>query len=182
LLVPIGALRADAGDDALLVRMRQGGLLLMIRHAEAPGTYDPPQFRIDDCASQRNLSLDGRAEASRLGAAFRRLKIPVSQVLSSEWCRCRDTAQLAFGGYVSAPMLNSLSPDSNGASRQIGEMRAAAGRVSPGSGANVVWVTHSFNIQPFAGVMVATTDVVVLRPVAPDRLELAGVLHGLGRQ
>jgi phosphohistidine phosphatase SixA len=151
----------------------------MIRHAEAPGTYDPPQFRLDDCASQRNLSPDGRAEASRLGDTFRRLKIPVSQVLTSEWCRCRDTAQLAFGGYAFAPMLNSLHPDSTVASRQIGEMRAAAGRITPG--ANAVWVTHNFNIQPFAGAMVATTDVVVVRPVATDRLELVGILRGLGR-
>ena len=150
----------------------------MIRHAYAPGAYDPPDFRLDDCANQRNLSEDGRAEAVRLGAAFRRLNIPFLQVLSSAWCRCRDTARLAFGDYQTAAMLNLVRPGTDEAKRQIEEMRVAAQRARPGS--NLVFVTHNFNIQPFSGSMVSTTDVVVLRPVA-GRLELVGVIEGLGK-
>lgn len=166
-------------DEALLAKLREGGYVLMIRHAYAPGSYDPPDFRLADCSAQRNLSEEGRAEAVRLGAAFRRLNIPVSQVLSSAWCRCIETARLAFGDYQLAAMLNLVRSGSDEAKRQIEEMRVAGNRVRAGS--NLVFVTHNFNIQPFSGRMVSTTDVVVLRPAAAGRLELVAIIEGLGK-
>jgi len=176
--LPGTATSASTAHEALLGQLRQGGYVLMIRHAVAPGTFDPPGFRVEDCATQRNLSAVGRDEARRLGASFVRLKIPVSRVLSSEWCRCRDTAQLAFGAYETTTVLNSLRADSAAAPQQIEGMQRLGVAVRPG--ANLVLVTHNFNIQPFSGVMVPTSGVVVLRPGPKGGFEFVGTLEGLG--
>src|SRR5947207_568298 len=95
-LVVLGAAPA-AADDALWDLMKRGGQVILMRHANAPGIFDPPGMRFDDCRTQRNLDEQGRAEARRIGAAFRALSIPVDDVRSSRWCRCMDTAKLAFG-------------------------------------------------------------------------------------
>ena len=96
-------------DEALWAQLRAGGLVVFIRHADTdPGVGDPPGFRLDDCKSQRNLSAAGREQARRLGEVFRRERVPVAQVLSSEWCRCRDTATLAFERYEPWAALNNL--------------------------------------------------------------------------
>jgi hypothetical protein len=85
-----GAAASEAGWEALT---RPGAVALM-RHALAPGTGDPPQFTLGDCATQRNLDGRGRAQAQRIGEAFRDRGIAVDRVLTSEWCRCRETAEL----------------------------------------------------------------------------------------
>ncbi|MFN0164057.1 MAG: histidine phosphatase family protein, partial [Burkholderiales bacterium] len=77
--------------------LRSGGVVLLIRHASAPGTGDPPGFRLDDCATQRNLSDAGRFEARALGERLKKLGVTNAEVLTSQWCRCRETARLAFG-------------------------------------------------------------------------------------
>ena len=84
-------------DDALWTLLKGGGHVLMFRHATAPGTFDPPGMRLDNCATQRNLDEQGREEARPIGEAFRARAIPVDLVLSSRWCRCTETAKLAFG-------------------------------------------------------------------------------------
>src|SRR3954452_15796974 len=78
--------------------LKEGGQVVLIRHAlTTPGAGDPPGMQLDDCSTQRNLSEEGREHARQLGAAFRARSISVGRVLSSPWCRCMDTAQLAFG-------------------------------------------------------------------------------------
>jgi broad specificity phosphatase PhoE len=95
LLAPVVmSTRSWAADWSALAR---GGTVALIRHARAPGTGDPAGFRLDACSTQRNLSEDGRAQAGRLGQAFRDNAVPVGRVLSSRWCRALDTARLAFG-------------------------------------------------------------------------------------
>ena len=87
--------------------------MLLIRHAAThPGIGDPPGFRLAVCSTQRNLSDRGKREAHALGEAFRRRGIPLGPVLSSRWCRCLDTARLAFGRVEQAPMLDSMFRDS----------------------------------------------------------------------
>jgi urease accessory protein UreF len=81
----------------LLAQMRQGRLLLFMRHANAPGVGDPENFRIEECATQRNLSERGRTQAMEVGARLRREGVAWKSVQSSRWCRCLDTARLAFG-------------------------------------------------------------------------------------
>ncbi len=117
-------------DDALWAKLRGGGLVVMIRHATAPGNGDPPGFKLDDCATQRNLSEEGREEARRIGAAFKRERVPVEEVFSSEWCRCRETAALAFGRYTAWPAINSFFSDRAQEARQTAEVRAAAARIA----------------------------------------------------
>src|SRR5206468_1235478 len=86
------------GDETLWTLLRDGGHVILLRHAATDRTFgDPPGFRLDDCSTQRNLIDEGRAQAKRLGAALRARAVPVGRVLSSQWCRCLETARLAFG-------------------------------------------------------------------------------------
>src|SRR5512141_654229 len=80
--------RPASAEDAVWDALRGGGKIVVLRHASTePGLGDPPGFRLDDCATQRNLSEAGRAEARRIEAAFVRRAVPVARVLSSRWCR-----------------------------------------------------------------------------------------------
>lgn len=172
LLLLLFAAPAQA-DDALWAKLRGGGFIVMIRHATAPGTGDPPGFKLDDCTTQRNLSADGREEARRIGAAFKRERVPVEEVFSSEWCRCRETAALAFGRYVAWPAINSFFGDRAREPQQTAEVRAAAARIA--KRANLVLVTHQVNISAVSGVYPASGEMIVLQP-AGDRLEVVGRL------
>src|SRR5437867_11407563 len=89
---------AHAGDGDPWTELRRGGLTLLMRHGSTlPGLGDPPGFRLGDCATQRNLSPVGRDEARRVGERLARERVRVARVYTSPWCRCRDTATLAFG-------------------------------------------------------------------------------------
>src|SRR5438128_491577 len=88
---------AHAGDGGLWTELRRGGLALLMRHGSTlPGLGDPPGFRVADCATQRNLSPEGRDEARRVGERLKHERVRVAHVYTSPWCRCRDTAMLAF--------------------------------------------------------------------------------------
>jgi phosphohistidine phosphatase SixA len=165
--------RADA---ALWAQLRAGGLVLLVRHAETdPGAGDPPGFRLEDCATQRNLNAAGRDQARRFGEALRRERVPVERVLSSEWCRCRDTATLAFGRYEPWPALNNLFGRAENEPAQTRALRERAG-AHRGAG-NLVLVTHGATILPIAGVNPAQGEIVVMRPAGAGRLELLGRLR-----
>ena len=140
------------------------GAIVLFRHATAPGVGDPPGFKADDCATQRNLDDRGRAEARRLGDQFRSRKIPVGAVLASQWCRTRDTARLAFGTQArDEPAFNSFFQQSAAArDAQTVQARALLARWR-GPGALVV-VTHQVNITALTGVGAASAEGVVVRP------------------
>src|SRR5437868_3861326 len=97
LLLLLAASNAHA-TDAMWEALRAPGSVVVMRHSYAPGTFDPPTARLDDCSTQRNLDDSGRAQARRVGDEFRRHGIGVGTILSSPRCRCLDTARLAFGG------------------------------------------------------------------------------------
>lgn len=131
------SVRAEASLPALA---RQGGVLL-IRHASTqPGLGDPPGFMLGQCSTQRNLSEAGRAEARAMGEWFRRHGLRPQAVLSSAWCRCLDTAQLALGRAESWPALNSTFAGQGQPDRQLSEIRERL-RTRP-VGELEVWVTH----------------------------------------
>jgi broad specificity phosphatase PhoE len=160
-------------DEALWSQLRSGGFVVFIRHGLTdPGVGDPPGFRLGDCKTERNLNAAGRAEAKRVGEAFKREKVPVAQVLSSEWCRCRDTATIAFGAYEVWPALNNLfgRPENLEAQRRAMLERASRFR-GPG---NLVLVTHGSTVVPVAGVSPGTAEMVVMKPAGPGKLELVG--------
>jgi phosphohistidine phosphatase SixA len=146
--------------------LRAGGMVVLIRHALAPGTGDPLGFVLEDCATQRNLSDEGRAQAARLGEAFQANRVAVGRVLSSGWCRCVETAALAFGAVEVWPPLHSFFADHGTAPSQTTETRAAVATwTGPGT---LVMVTHQVNITALTGIVPGSGEVILLMP-APDR-------------
>ena len=101
------SVKADLNKD-LLKQLKDGGKLIFIRHAYAPGSGDPDNFNLNDCSTQRNLSEEGKKQAEHIGKFFRDKKIKIDKVLSSEWCRCKDTAKYAFKNFKTLKALNSF--------------------------------------------------------------------------
>lgn len=153
---------ASAAEEAWSI-LRQGGAVAIMRHARAPGTGDPPQFRLDDCSTQRNLSAEGREQARRIGQRFAAEGIAVDRVLSSRWCRALDTARLAFGERVeSFEPLNSFFSERDRADGQTAAARRLIGAWrGPGT---LVLVTHQVNITALTGIFPAEGEILVLAP------------------
>jgi broad specificity phosphatase PhoE len=162
-----------AADDAIWTLLKAGGQVVLFRHATAPGTYDPPRMRLDDCATQRHLDETGREEARRIGAAFRSRAIPVATVLSSRWCRYMETARLAFGRVQHWEPIDGARPGSVLGARTAEVRRMVS---TPFTGGNVVLVTHGFNIRSLTGISVASGEMVVLTPRGNEAFEIAGRL------
>ena len=101
------SIKADLNKN-LLNKLEDGGKLIFIRHAYAPGSGDPDNFNLNDCSTQRNLSNKGREQAKYIGEFFKKNKIKIDKVLSSEWCRCKDTAKIAFKDFSTNIFLNSF--------------------------------------------------------------------------
>ena len=155
--------QAAEGDDAARL-LAEGGAVAAFRHTLAPGTFDPPGFKIGDCSTQRNLSDEGRAQARQLGAWFKARQLRPAQVRSSPWCRCVDTANLAFGATTVWPALGSPAEQPAEARRaQQHTLRAALQLASQQRGAFEVWVTHMFVINDLAQVALAPGEGLVLR-------------------
>lgn len=166
-----------AADDgpALWTLLKGGGQVVLMRHASTdPATGDPPGFRLDDCTTQRNLSAAGREEARRIGAAFRARGIPVGRVLSSRWCRCFETARLAFDAVEPWPALDSFFGDRTRVPQQTEAVRALAGERPPSG--NLILVTHGFNIRALLGILPAPGEMVILTPQGNGAFLVAGRL------
>ncbi len=144
------ALAADS-PDAVAALLRRGGCVVAFRHALAPGTFDPPQFKLGDCGTQRNLNDEGRAQARRIGAWFRQQQLVPSAVRSSPWCRCIDTATLAFGNATPWPALGSPRGATEGTNQDsLNALRQALQRVRARPGTFEAWVTHMFVLSDLA--------------------------------
>ena len=100
-------IKADS-DNQILDNLKKGGNLIFIRHAYAPGGGDPDNFDIKDCSTQRNLNDEGREQSKKIGVFFKENDIPISLVISSEWCRCKETAYIAFKDFETKDFLNSF--------------------------------------------------------------------------
>jgi phosphohistidine phosphatase SixA len=149
--------------DAAAWDQLQPGSILLIRHANAPGISDPDGFKLNDCASQRNLDDNGRAQARRIGEQLRRHGVKVTAVLTSQWCRTRDTAELAFPGLVRDDAnFNSFYEAS---ALEKPQTAAALATLSAWRGPGVlVVVSHQVNITAVTGIYPASGEGVVLRP------------------
>ena len=101
------SVKADLNKN-LVNELEKGGKLIFIRHAYAPGGGDPNNFNLNDCSTQRNLNDAGRKQAEQIGKFFRKNKIKIDKVLSSEWCRCKETAKIAFKNFSTNSFLNSF--------------------------------------------------------------------------
>lgn len=171
--------RLAAADRDLWPRLREGACVLLIRHALTdPGIGDPPGFRLAECSTQRNLSAQGRRDAHAIGSALRTRGIPVGPVLSSRWCRCLDTARLAFGRVEAAPMFDSIFRDSASAARaKVREVLARIAQYKDSGGQpNLVLVTHDVNIRALVNEYAAPGDILVVRP-GHGKLEFLGRLR-----
>jgi phosphohistidine phosphatase SixA len=168
----IGSARAD---EALWRRLAVGGHVVLLRHATTtPGVGDPTGFRLDDCVTQRNLTEAGREESRRIGAAFKARAIPVGRVLSSPWCRCLETARLAFGSAEPWEPLNSLFADRTRQAEQTRTFRALAG--DKRGTENTILVTHGANIVAFVGVSPAMAEMVIVTPQGNGTFTVTGRL------
>ena len=132
-------------------KLLEGGHTILLRHALAPGTGDPANFKLDDCSTQRNLSEDGRQQAQRIGARLAARTIKVDVVMTSEWCRAKDTARLAFPRVkiVTTPALNSFFADPSSKTEQTAATIKLI-QLFEGSG-NQLMVTHQVNILAITG-------------------------------
>jgi phosphohistidine phosphatase SixA len=156
-------------DEAGLAALKAGGHVTMIRHgATTPGAGDPLGFKLEDCATQRNLTEEGRAESRRLGALLRANEIRIDRVFSSAWCRCIETAELIDAGPVEKePALDNLYGRPQNRERQVREMRAlVAGWKGPG---NLLLSTHGANMGALMGINPETAAGVVLQPLPGSR-------------
>jgi phosphohistidine phosphatase SixA len=141
------------------------GTHAIMRHALAPGTGDPPAFRIGDCATQRNLDARGRAQARAIGAAIREAGVSFDRVLTSQWCRCRETAELLDVGPVEDfPALNSFFADRSTRDAQTAAVRDFLAALPEGE--RVMLVTHQVNITALTGRGVSSGEVFAIEPRA----------------
>ncbi len=152
-LVLLGAslvgLPAHASDAAHLL-LRQGGCAVLLRHARTEaGIGDPPGFTLGQCTTQRNLSEAGRADARRIGRWFAERWLVPAEIKSSAWCRCTETADLAFRRHTVWPVLNSTFGDRLQQPDQTGLVRAALAALP--ADRFEVWVTHQVNITALTG-------------------------------
>jgi phosphohistidine phosphatase SixA len=176
LLVAAGPVRAD---DALWAALADGGHVALMRHAEAPGTGDPEDFRLEDCGTQRNLDEIGRDQARRTGEAFRARGVEIGQVLSSRWCRCLETAELlGLGEVVPFAPLDSFSGDRARSPDQTEAVRALLADADAG-GPSLVMVTHQVNITALTGISPRSGEIVVLRLGGADIFETIGAISAL---
>ncbi|MET0982057.1 MAG: histidine phosphatase family protein [Telluria sp.] len=166
---------AEPGEDALWQRLRSGGVTVLMRHAQTvQGIGDPPGFVLGQCPTQRNLSNAGRRDARSIGAAFQRRGIDPGAVWSSRWCRCLDTARIAFGRVQPEPSLDSMFNDD--AARSGAKLRGLHARLAARRDSSpLVLVTHDVNIRALTGESVAPGEM-VLTVLRDGKLEVIGRL------
>jgi len=165
-----------SADESVWKQLQAGGNVLLMRHAQTdPGVGDPPGFTLGDCRTQRNLSSEGRAQARRTGEAFRARGIVLTEVRTSAWCRCVDTATLAFDNATVWPALNSFFGASDSRDAQTRQVKDNIGTVRPPR--NLMLVTHQVNITALTGEPVAPGEIFVVRPGGKDgQLQIVGRL------
>ena len=174
-LVLCWASAAPQAAEPVWEALRTPGSVVVLRHSYAPGSFDPPDARLDDCSTQRNLDERGRAQARRIGEAFRENGIVVGAVLSSPRCRCLDTGRLAFGQAQPWHPLQGALRDEELRRRQLAEIRnAIAGHRD---GPPLVLVTHGSVVADLTGLNVPMGAFVVLRRAADGTHTVAGQLH-----
>lgn len=173
LVAPWSIVPAQA-DERLWSRLKSGGHVVLMRHAiTTPGAGDPAGMRIDDCSTQRNLTDEGRRHARQIGDAFRARNVAVAPVLASPWCRCIETARLAFGkAEVWQPLANLFGRSEN-EEKQLAELRVFVGQSRQ---ANAMLVSHGSTIAALTGVSLGTGEMVVVSPQGAGKFEVIGRL------
>lgn len=176
LMFLLTAASAFASDrKSLLNALSLGDHIALMRHALAPGSGDPANFSLDDCTTQRNLSDQGRAQAQRIGKLLRDGGIRSAKIYTSEWCRCRETAELlGLGKPGNLAIINSFYrafERRDAQTRQLREWLALQNLKIP-----VILVTHQVNITALTGIYPASGEIVVLRRGEDGQVMVAGTV------
>ena len=154
-------LNSAFSNEKLINSLKEGGKLIFIRHAHAPGNGDPENFNLKDCSSQRNLNQVGINQSKKIGLFFTKNKIQIDKILSSEWCRCKDTAKYAFNNYKTLDALNSFydARFAKNKTKQIKDLKKYI--LSWDSKKNLVLVTHFVVINEALGIGSTSGEIIV---------------------
>lgn len=163
-------------DNAAWAALRDGGAIAIMRHALAPGTGDPSHFTLGDCSTQRNLDDRGRAQAMAIGQAFRANGVDIDRVLSSEWCRCLETAELLGLGEVEPlTALNSFFADRSTRSAQTEATRAFLASLPPET--TPLLVTHQVNVSALTGRFTRSGEIIVIELSDDGTVDVVGKIN-----
>ncbi len=160
----LAAEQSAAADDPLWSQLKKGGYVILMRNSAVDeGLGDPKGYKVNDCATQLNLTDKGRAEAKRIGDEFKKRKIPIKQVLTSAFCRTKETAQLAFGKADVWEALNSFydKPERKSEQTRLLHQRLES---PPTDGTNLILVTHGYNIVSAVGLNPDPGDMLIIAP------------------
>ena len=148
-------------NDKIQSLLKEGGKLIFIRHAVAPGSGDPIDFDLLRCETQRNLSKDGIVQSQNIGKFFSDNNIKIDKVLSSEWCRCKQTAQYAFNKYETKSFLNSFfsAKFASNKNKQINNLKKYINEWSGDN--NLVLVTHYVTIQEVLKITPSSGELII---------------------
>jgi len=166
--------------DSLIEEMRNGGLVIYWRHAKTDWRQrDTDLSDMNRCATQRNLNEEGRREARHVGEAFERLGIPVGDVLTSDFCRNRDTAELAFGRYERVADLFNLPATRDPARRDrlVSSLRDMLATPPGDPAVSTVIVGHNLNLQAAANVFIDEGGIALFQPLGRDGFRHLGNLR-----
>ena len=153
--------KTSFANENIVEILKKENNIIFIRHAIAPGNGDPQNFDISDCSTQRNLSKEGELQALKIGKFFKKNDIKFSKVLSSEWCRCKDTAKIAFGSYETKDFLNSFFDErfSENKDKQILDFQKFI--KSWNYSGNLVLVTHYVVISEILDLATSSGEIVI---------------------
>ncbi len=148
-------------DEKILNSLKEGNKLIFIRHAIAPGNGDPDNFNIKDCSTQRNLNQNGINQSKKIGIFFKKNKIKIDKVLSSEWCRCKDTAKYAFDNFEIFDALNSFYDErfAENEIKQINDLKKYIKKWN--SDKNLVFVTHYVVISSILNTGTSSGEIII---------------------
>ena len=153
-------LKVNSSNDLQNI-FKEKGKLIFIRHAYAPGSGDPDNFDISNCSTQRNLNVKGIEQSINIGKFFLDNDIVIDRVLSSEWCRCKQTAEYAFKNYETKNFLNSFFSQkfANNKVIQIKQLKEYIRKWDRKT--NLVFVTHYVVILEFLNLPVSSGEIII---------------------
>ena len=148
-------------NDKVIESLKEGGKLIFIRHALAPGSGDPENFELQNCSTQRNLNEIGIQQSKKIGLIFKKNEIQIDNIYSSEWCRCKDTAKYAFDDFETFDALNSFYDKRFAANedKQIKDFYEFIDSID--SKNNIVFVTHYVVIGAILNIGTSSGEIVV---------------------
>src|SRR5262249_19009771 len=174
-VVCAGTASVTPAAESVWDALRAPGAVVVLRHSYAPGGFDPPDARLDDCSTQRSLDANGRAQATRIGEAFQKNGIAVGAILSSPRCRCLDTARLAFGRVEAWNVLQGSLNDAELRRRLLAEVRQRIAAHQDGTPLGLV--NHRSVGTDLTGLSIRMGEFVVLRRASDGSHPVAGQLY-----